>query len=723
MLCCLQNNFGRLLKTKCRVLVLAWIAIIPCALCLQGKVATAANGDVMTFPLPLARGAKASAFSKQSGLQLKVDSTWAGSRGYRPVRVTATLATAATSDTQITIEFFAGTWRSNNRSITVEHDFELPQGAVSATAQLSVPQHLDWNAAGWNVWVDGIKDESLCNPGVAFNGGSNGAVAVGQLGGGVARFNSGLGSTLVQQATSASVEDLVFSTNGSDLPDSWIDYSALDVFTTTVGSLEMLNGSSPQKLKALLRWVRAGGNLWVLDAGQDFEDLPRLDRVLDPNLQNQGEPDDEAATTSPAWKFAILEGTGRSRLNELINLTMDEPNENRKLSDAQIMDSKFPDTAVDSRQWFVARGYGLGTIVAMQEVEFRRRRNQSPVATALQRSAVVDYLNWSRRHGNDPATGNPNFNNWLIADVGAAPVFEFQMLITLFAIGIGPVNYWLLKRRNQLPVILLTVPLAALATTLILFAYGFLADGIGTRVRARSVTMLDQQAGESATWARLSYYAGIAPSDGLEMPKDTTVYPIQPSRSEYTPFGRRRRQQERSLDWVNTQKLKGGWLGSRTPTQYQTITARPTGKRLEFKSIGEELQVFNALETDVKTLIVQDHEGKFFLGESIEAGKQVELKPCEHGKAASALRLLLTENLPELPPGYVESSGYRRGNDYGNPMSESLMELQIEAINSPTTSGWGNGSYLAVTEEGIELPLGLENAIETSSFHLVRGSW
>ena len=120
-------------------------------------------------------------------------------------------------------------------------------------------------------------------------------------------------------------------------------------------------------------------------------------------------------------------------------------------------------------------------------------------------------------------------------------------------------------------------------------------------------------------------------------------------------------------------------------------------------------------------LIVQDHQGNFFLGEQIEPDKPASLKPCEHNEAAATLRRLLTENLAELPPGYIESN--RRRSNYGNSMTESLMELQIEAINNPTSTGWGNGSYLAVTAAGIEVPLGLDDVEETSSFHLVRGTW
>lgn len=676
--------------------------------------ADAQSGDRMT--VPLGRNNKPT-FTKGTGLQITVDTTWAGNRGYRPVTVIASMAAAATADTQLTIRFYAGTWRSH-QAISVEHDFELPQGAASVTSTFSVPQYVDWNSFSWDIWVDGVKDDYLKLHPTGFNSGSNSTVAVGRFDLGTAsQLNRG-GTSLVQAATSSAVGEQILNLN--NLPESWIDYSPLDVVTTTVDALELARVSSPEKLTALLRWVRAGGNLWVLGVGEDFAALPELNQVLAGESSNRAT--DEAADESD-WRFLKLSSTGRTRLIDVTDLIMDNRASSQVLSRSDLTDSKFADVAVDSRRWFVARQFGLGTILALENDESLRIGQNAPLATALQRSAVTENLTWSARHGNDPATGNPNFNNWLIADVGAAPVFEFQLLISLFVIGIGPVNYWLLKRRNQLPLLLLTVPIAALAATLMLFAYGFLADGIETRLRARSYTILDQQAGEVATWSRMSYYAGIAPSDGLVVPDDTTLYPMLPSRSEYTAFGRRQVNQQRSLEWTNKQRLTRGWLGSRTPTQYLTITARPSAKRLDFQAVADGLQVRNQLGTSVAMLIAQDVDGNIFLGEGIDAEGQAILKAANYLEAASLLRRLMTENLPQLPPGYVENNRGRRSRDFGNAFSESLMELQLEAISSPQATGWGNRTFIAVTADGIELPRGLDDLEENNSFHVVRGTW
>ena len=113
---------------------------------------------------------------------------------------------------------------------------------------------------------------------------------------------------------------------------------------------------------------------------------------------------------------------------------------------------------------------------------------------------------WDSRHGLTPDSANVEFAKLLVPGVGLAPVTEFRVLITLFVLLIGPINYWLLKRAKRLHLMVLTVPAAALVTTLALFGYAILADGFDTRVRAQSFTTLDQRTGEAACWARLSYY-------------------------------------------------------------------------------------------------------------------------------------------------------------------------------------------------------------------------
>ena len=99
-------------------------------------------------------------FSKQSGLQLEIDSRWVGERGYRPVHIEVKAQKAANADQQLTVRFSALS-RRNSKVISVEQDFELSQANTTASTRLLVPQFVDWNITELEMWVDGIKDKEL----------------------------------------------------------------------------------------------------------------------------------------------------------------------------------------------------------------------------------------------------------------------------------------------------------------------------------------------------------------------------------------------------------------------------------------------------------------------------------------------------------------------------------------------------------------------------------
>lgn len=718
--CAARNLYA--LSVKLRLPALLAI----CLSCGFGQQLNASNGNSFLAPTMINRAGKnVPIFSLQSGLRLNVDTTWVGNRGYRPIRVTIDSAKPVTADTLVTIRFSAGGWRSSYRAINVEADLEVKQGLSKSISTFQVPQYVDWNSFGWDVWVDGVKDKHLCVERAGFNTGNTGTMSVGTFStastaGNLSNMDA---MSLLQAPANGSIDfqDL----DSANLPSNWIEYSTMDAVITTIPKLELAKVSAPQQLEALLRWVRAGGNLLVNDMGQDYSDLHVLDQLINAPT---AVPDPTTDSTTEAtkdigrWRFLVFDEKGQRRLKDLVNLSMRTPADQDKPAAYGRRDSASPNRAADSRRWFVAQAFGLGTIFAIQEESNSRLNSVNDISAALERCALSENFDWATRHGNDPGAGNPNHNDWLIPDVGAAPVFEFQMLITLFVIAIGPVNYWLLKRRNQLPLLLITVPIAALATTAILFTYGFLADGIGVRVRARSLTMLDQPAGEVASWARLSYYAGIAPSDGLRMPSDTVVYPIQPAISRYNSFGRRQLDQQRSLEWAQQQRLTRGWLASRSPTQYLALTSKATQKQLRFEKQAEQFSAINQLGSKVLALVAQDDDGNIYTCDEIETDGTSVMQASNFIQAASKLRRFLVENQPQLPAGF-DARNNRRRNQFGAATSTSLMELQFEAIVSPLASGWGERAFVAITETGIEVPLGVEGVTESGSFHLVRGIW
>ena len=199
-----------------------------------------------------------------------------------------------------------------------------------------------------------------------------------------------------------------------------------------------------------------------------------------------------------------------------------------------------------------------------------------------------------------------------------APVGSFLILITAFVIVIGPVNYFLLRRKRRLYLLLVTVPLGAALVTLALFAYALISDGLGVRVRIRSFTEIDQRAGRSVSWSRQSYYAGLAPSGGLTFPETVAVFPIEQYPAE--------RQQGASgmqwLVWGEQQNLASGYISSRSAAQFLVVESEPSSRGLLVESGPGDAAVWvtNRLDATVDRLVVKDEQGRILGDDAIGSG-------------------------------------------------------------------------------------------------------
>lgn len=665
-------------------------------------------------------------YARKVGLQMSIGSNWPGEQGYRPVKVKFSSRTPATADKKILVRFFAGPWYSRGRAIVVEQELTLATGDSSTSATLLAPQYVDWQEFGWEVTVDGDRIDELGVEHAYFpqQGNTGGVSAL--------AAPPALAATLpaALQPLTGGV-GVVHGIKAADLPTNWLQYSTVDVMIMRAADFAQFAKAHPDQATALLRWIRAGGNLWLLEAGDDWSQLSVVDAALG---AGEAERVGNALATdetmgNAAWRFLPVGERAIQPVEAALAISrFDTTGEAAKPAEAPIAAERrrrgqpvpqAPTVSATAAKSVKARPLGLGAVAVFVEgLSTPDENGASPLMDAIRQSLLGMRSTQNGRMGNAAAGANAEFNNWLIPDVGVAPVGQFQFLISLFVIGIGPLNYWWLKRRKNLPMLLVTAPLAASLVTAALLSYGILADGFGIRARARSLTLLDQRSGEAASWARLSYYAGVTPEGGLVMPTDVAMFPIQPTWAD--DGGMRRGGNDRALRWTDKQELTRGWLNSRTPTQYLAVAARPTAKRLELRVGDKGLRIFNRLGVRVLQVAVQDHDGKQYWCEDLPDGDGRVVPEVEHTVIATAMRRTFSANFPEFPPG-GEESWY--GSYYGNKLSQNLMETRIEALNSPMVQGWGDGSYVAITDRGAEVDLGLENVREEQSFHVIEGSW
>jgi hypothetical protein len=704
--------------------------------------------DVLTAELPTRVNPKLVPFSKQNLLNLDLVSVAPKSAGYRAIKCSVLALKTKPVDRQFTIRLFLRNWSQNQqRIITVEQSGELSSGATKASVFLRLPQPGNWDYFGLETFVDGRRDDELCQEYITTNTSPPASGATPEFQ--VFRLNSGqklrmaVGppqSAVTTPSTQTPLESYsdvreYIQLNGfavEEITGDWqkspLDYSTYDAVVIHQHHLERVAKDSPKQLDSLISWVASGGLLWIEGSGESPESLAKILVEL-PWLGGY------SAMAVPAK--SLFE-------NQDLGWEFVKP----KQPDA-LVDTPLPTRAADSGDWYCKRRFGFGEIYAFRsfwkEVVYPTKVQSGGNVEPLIADTVAHWRAraWAQRHGLQPDAANSEYSTFLIPGVGLAPVVEFEVLITLFVLIIGPLNYLLLRAYDRLHLMVLTTPLCALVASAGLFGYAVIADGFGAKARMRSVTLLDQASGEMANLGRVSLYAGITPSEGLSVPADTAIYPILPGWNEYSAS--EVRQPPKELVWTDdTQQLTSGWIPSRTTAQYYTLRANKTERKLRIAAAPDKVRVTNELGAAIEWLFVNDDANKTWIAPKLAEGASAQLKPIEKVDAIGQLRELCLAADPQFPAGYdsdmsVNSARnrrlYRQSNgtmatanlDYSNiTAGNSLMEQYLDELSGLTGAEALNlppRSYVAITSDPTEQPVPLKDAEQLSGFHVTVGRW
>ena len=323
------------------------------------------------------------------------------------------------------------------------------------------------------------------------------------------------------------------------------------------------------------------------------------------------------------------------------------------------------------------RGYFFGRIHRPTSASI----GTAGLASVLAAAQKVQDANWAL-----PANGALDWGKiagrgfrLLIPGVDGVPARAYLSILIVFSLLIGPVNYWLLWRKRQQVLLVLTTPLISAMFIVVLAAYVVAGEGIGVRGRAATFTILDQVRQQASTRGSVSLYAaGMTPAGGLRFPRDAAVFPIGPDGT-----GSRDRQ---TLDLSDGQRFSGGLIQARSPGNFEQIGFRTARERLSFNREGNGLTVVNGLGATVSMLVYRDRDQAYSLTDPVPHGGKATMKA-----GALAAGNVVPADLP-LSSRFVHLLGHQPA-----------------------------GSYLAVLERSPFWEPGVSSVIERGSFHLVLG--
>lgn len=758
-----SRDASRLLKWKIALLALA------CIVC--GDIARGGSGQVIEFPRAGVRN--------RCGLRLSVDTQWVDASGYRDVRIALSTVRNMPSprDRQLRIEISPNSYGPGNREIITRGFIELPQGSTSVTSHLLVPQSQPWHQVRVDVYEGGSEWEELSGRVSMTNSvGDQWSEAVPTVlvidaaapsprvrSDRLARFNRNRNAIPVtkQLCDIRGLESLVnrgmFHPGSApedpprdmellrrisstprlemlppqELSEKWQALTCCDFVFISLDDLATMGERHRGQFQAVVAWVAGGGNLLVFDAGDDYARLPDLETLLQVSPKTDGKsfadagwqpPQDRDFNDRPVQTFQQMQQYG-----SWYPQTTDDREEPQPVPDPGTVAGAF---GGGSGPKFLMRRLGMGTVIAMSaEDPFPGSTTEwSWVLNAVGQHRSM----WYRRHGLSLRRENDDYWDFLIPDTGKAPVAAFCVLITLFAVVIGPANYFLLLRKRRLYMLLATIPIGAALVTVGLFGYALLTDGLGTRVRVRSYTHLDQRAGRAVNWSRQSYYAGLAPSRGLTFPEDTAVYVFEQfPRNQHDGSWHR----QRTLVWDQGQNLRTGYVTSRVTSQFLAIRSTDSAAGVRLDKDKAPTQAHNGLGTAIRQILVRDRAGDYYWAENVDPDQSFALAAADFSDCHEKIKKGIYDNRPQPPEGFEADQfdgWFGRGfytwgiidNGLAPPRtSSSLMERRIRRLRNANKQTLKPGGYIALVEAAPEVPLGLEGARQVGSFHLVQGEF
>ncbi len=260
-----------------------------------------------------------------------------------------------------------------------------------------------------------------------------------------------------------------------------------------------------------------------------------------------------------------------------------------------------PSSLDDARQGMLVRYVAMGGHLAVVD---REPAGEGPIADL--RQAAVDEHASSVPHGFGSAfffgtwDGNPAFTEWLretalvplndtgrpfgsgaptlfwlpleIPGLGEVPARTFFLLLLAFAVVVGPVSYFVFKRRGVLAWLVAWIPTLGFLGAASVLLYGLLSEGLGARGAIRSLTLLDQRSHQATTVAGRTLYAGLSP--GAVTPREGTFFSpwLLSSIDVFDPY---------ISDAPGS--IDGAVVPSRTPTPFLSVQAGLARERLRFR--------------------------------------------------------------------------------------------------------------------------------------------
>ncbi|MCR5381418.1 MAG: hypothetical protein K6G44_10590 [Lentisphaeria bacterium] len=178
------------------------------------------------------------------------------------------------------------------------------------------------------------------------------------------------------------------------------------------------------------------------------------------------------------------------------------------------------------------------------------------------------------------------------------PLFALFLVMIIFAVIIGPLNYWYLQRKGKQLLLVLTTPVISIVFCVIVFLFITFREGWQSHGAAVGFTLLDQTEHQATTYAKVIMNAAFRPSGGFRFSSD-----------ELLSFN----QTDGTLEVLDEpgQVIAPSIMKTRVPFSYNICKTEPRREQLEITFNGKIATVVNGLGAEITDLLINSPDGAF----------------------------------------------------------------------------------------------------------------
>ena len=344
------------------------------------------------------------------------------------------------------------------------------------------------------------------------------------------------------------------------------------------------------------------------------------------------------------------------------------------------------------------RKLGFGHVVTLRPITMQ---NRAPLNALIQRLNAEDRTKrnmiFNERERNQYpalgtlrgfAVGKGELNHIVFPDKilqtppHSIPLFALFLVMAVFGVIIGPLNYWYLQRKGKQLLLIFTTPVISIIFCLFVFLFITLYEGWNSHGAACGFTLLDQTEHHADTYASVVMDAAFRPSGGFTFSADELVV--------FKGDGK--------IDVLDApgQTIASSVMKPRVPLKYTIKRTEPRREQLDIVFRGDKATVTNGLGVEVESLVILSYDNFIFRHDQpLSPGESITLDGMLSDQTPSQV------NLPQIATMLFEET-----------------EAQV-----PYTADWlKKGQYIAKTNEPIFYSTGMKPDV-LNAMHFIIGKF